>query len=218
MTLRFNLFFPALLFTISIFSCTGNVEKKSQKEVTDYRALKLELDNMYDRDQEIRRLLIDSIGFDSPEAGKYIAKMLEIDSINQVRIIEILDQYNWLPLSKVGEKANSAIFVVVQHSNLELMEKYFPQLKALAEEGEASAIDAAMMEDRILMHQGRKQKFGTQASSMLRADGSSAIWPIENPDSVNFLRASVGFDQTVEENAKRLEAEYNPEEELPSNN
>lgn len=205
-----------LLTTISLYACNSKPEKKAEENVIDYRALKFELDNMYDRDQEIRRILVDSIGFDSPEAGQYIAKMMEIDSLNQIRVREILENYNWLPLSKIGEKASSALFAVVQHSNLEMMEKYYPQLRALAVEGEASLIAAAMMEDRILMYKGKKQIYGTQATSELREDGSTAIWPIENPEEVNSLRASVGFEQTVEENAKRLEAEYNPDEQLPA--
>ena len=32
----------------------------------------------------------------------------------------------------------------------------------------------------------------------------SFIWPIENPDSVNFYRTKAGFGNTVEENAKNL--------------
>ena len=205
-----------VFISLFIYSCNSKPESTAVEQEIDYRTLKYDLDYMYDRDQEIRQILVDSIGFDSPETGKYITKMMEIDSLNQIRVREILEKYNWLPVSKVGEKASSALFAVVQHSNLEMMEKYYPQLKKLADEGEASPIAAAMMEDRILMNKGQKQKYGTQASSELREDGSAAIWPIENPDIVDSLRSAIGFDQTVLENAKRLEAEYNPEEKLPA--
>ena len=42
------------------------------------------------------------------------------------------------------------------------------------------------------------------------------IWPIENPARVNELRKKIGFTTSVEENAKRLDAEYNPDEKLPA--
>ncbi len=76
-------------------------------------------------------------------------------------------------------------------------------------------IHAAMMEDRLLMYEGKKQIYGTQASSSSMSNGKSFIWPIQNPKKVNQLRKEAGFDLTVEENAKRLGTVYNPDEELP---
>ncbi|MEO0333545.1 MAG: hypothetical protein AAF223_17985, partial [Bacteroidota bacterium] len=83
--------------------------------------------------------------------------------------------------------------------------------------GEANATSAAMMEDRVLMYEGKKQLYGSQASGRPKEDGSSEyfIWPIENPEEVNQRRAKVGFNSTVEENAARMNAIYNPNEELP---
>lgn len=78
-------------------------------------------------------------------------------------------------------------------------------------------IDAAMMEDRLLMYQGKKQVYGTQATSTVGKDGSMAIWPIEDPEKVNERRKAAGFTNTIEENAQRLNAAYNPKEELPAN-
>jgi len=170
---------------------------------------------MYDEDQEIRRILVDSIGLDSPEAGKYIQQMANIDMRNRNKIESILNKYGWLEKSKVGTKASEAIFYTVQHTNLEFVERYFSQFKKLAERGEANPRQCAMMEDRILMWKGKKQIYGTQASTTLRPDKKLAIWPIENPSEVNALRMRAGFDTTVEQNAKRLNAVYDPKEKLP---
>jgi hypothetical protein len=170
---------------------------------------------MYDTDQEIRRILIDSIGLDSPEAPKYINQMATIDMQNKVKIASMLENYGWIEQSKIGKKAAEAIFYVVQHTDLAFAEKYFPQFKQLAEEGEADPTRCAQMEDRLLMWKGKKQIYGTQANNILRSDKSYAIWPIEDPLRVNELRRKIGFTTTVEENAKRLNAEYNPNEKLP---
>ncbi|MFD2034927.1 DUF6624 domain-containing protein [Belliella marina] len=74
-----------------------------------------------------------------------------------------------------------------------------------------------MMLDRILMYQGKKQVFGTQASSLLREDGSWVIWPVENPESVDTRRKEAGFTNSVTESADSMDAIYNPEEALPKN-
>lgn len=177
-----------------------------------YNALKLTLEKIYDTDQGIREKLGSANG---DELGKLIGQMLQIDSVNQAQVKLILKQYNWLPQSKVGEKAADAIFYVVQHADVSLIRTYLPVLKQLALNKEAKTTHAALMEDRLLMYEGKKQIYGTQATSRLRADGKAAIWPIQNPNQVNQLRKEAGFDLTVEENAKRLGAFYNPDEKLP---
>lgn len=204
-----------------VMSCGINSESPPNSLAQDgeshvnYDSLKARLEKMYTLDQEIRRVIIDSIGIDSPGVGKYFAEMHEIDSINQQHLKEILANHGWLPQSKVGEKASDAIFYVIQHSDIELMQKYFPQLKELAAMNEAKLTHAAMMEDRLLMRHGKKQKYGTQASGTLREDEKFAIWPIENPDSVNLLRKNAGFELSVEENAQRMNAVYDKNERLP---
>jgi hypothetical protein len=182
----------------------------------NYDSLRIVLEKMYDEDQEIRRILIDSIGLDSPESMKYINQMANIDSRNKSKIESILIKYGWIEKSKIGVKASEAIFYTVQHTDLEFLDKYFPEFKRLADQGEADPKLCAMMQDRLLMWKGKKQIYGTQANNTLRQDKKYTIWPIENPATVNELRKRIGFSTTVEENAKRLNAEYNPNEKLPA--
>lgn len=193
-----------------------NEQATGQKKI-NYDSLRIELEAMFDADQEIRRILVDSIGLDSPEAGKYFNEMASIDMTNRIKIKEILEKYGWIEQSKIGEKAAEAIFYVVQHTDLEFIEKYFSQFKNLAARGEASTSRCATMEDRILMWKGKKQIYGTQAYSNNLSGGKKIfIWPVEDPSQVNELRKRAGFTTTVEENASRLNAEYDPNEKLPS--
>jgi len=69
-----------------------------------------------------------------------------------------------------------------------------------------------MMEDRLLTYEGKKQIYGTQAGD---STGAPYVWPIKDPDRVNELRKAAGFGLTLEENAERLDAIYNPKQELP---
>lgn len=212
-----------LTFLAILVSCSSspNTEMDAQRVedslYVNYDSLKMALEEMYDQDQGIRHKM-DSVGFDSPNVGRYIPEMIRIDSVNKIRIEAILSEYGWLPKSEIGEKASDAIFYIIQHEDSELMQQYFYQLQEMAAKDEAKLTHAAMMEDRLLMRQGKKQKYGTQASGSLRDDNKYAIWPIENPDSVNQLRKNVGFELTVEENARRLNADYDRNEKLPEGN
>lgn len=209
------------LFLIVVFSPWVNSygqpsTGKSRK--INYDSLRIVLEEIFEDDQEPRRILVDSIGFNSPETAKYMEKIAALDTQNRIKVKAILDRYGWIEQSKIGEKAADGIFYVVQHAELDFKEQYFPQLKKLAERGEAKKTSCAMLEDRILMMNGKKQIYGTQANNNLRPDKKFAIWPIENPQTVNELRKKAGFDTTVEENARKLNAEYKPDEKLPQTN
>jgi hypothetical protein len=72
-----------------------------------------------------------------------------------------------------------------------------------------------MMLDRSLMYHGKEQIYGTQAKGFSVIDAKTGkesmnmfIWPIKDPESVNARRKQGGFEQTVEENAKRLGVDY----------
>jgi len=211
-----RIIFSALILTTSLFSC-GKTNQQTAAIKPNYDSLRTVLEKMVDKDQNIRRILIDSVGIDSPNAGPYLKQMMNIDEENQKDIILILNKYGWIGQSKIGIKAAQAFFFTVQHSDTTLMVKWFPEFKRLADNGEADKIECAMMEDRLLTWRGKKQIYGTQASNF-REDGKIAIWPIEDPVNVNERRRKIGFALTVEENADRLNAIYNENEQLPSKN
>lgn len=167
-------------------------------------------------DQEIRKKVIESEGNDTL-FSKYLGEMSMIDKENQTTILPILEQYGWLPISKIGELASDAQFYVLQHTvDLDLFRKYLPRIKALAKKGEAKLWHAALMEDRLLVNEGKKQVFGSQVVKRPgKYDGQFFVWPIEDPDKVNELRKEAGLNLTVQENAERLDALYHPNEELP---
>lgn len=150
------------------------------------------------------------------EQMRIMPEMERIDSTNQAIVEQILNKYGWLPQSKVGENAALTLFLVVQHSRLSFMEKYLPLLQQQVAEGEANRRHAAMMEDRMLMWQGKKQVYGSQASNMVRPGGDMLIWPIEDVEHVNARRSEAGFPTTVEAYAKSLGAIFDPSVELPT--
>ena len=131
-------------------------------------------------------------------------KQQEIDSSNTVFIENVFSKHGYPGKSLVGEKTNSTAWYVIQHSNK--IAEYLPLIKEASNKNELPKRLVAMMEDRYLMGQGKKQIYGTQGSSYgIGSDKSlDFIWPIEDLDNVDSRRKEIGFDSTLEEYAKNL--------------
>lgn len=221
--------FKKMIFSVFIFSiitACNTSNSGSPSPATAFKevhakyipadSLKIVLEEMNDRDQGIRK---DMMRSKSPEElHNVIERMNTTDSLNQEQVKIILEKYGWLGISSVGEKASDAIFYVVQHAPVDFMEEYYPQLEELVSRGEASQQHAAMMQDRILMYNNKKQIYGTQASSLVREGKTMVMWPVEDPENVNKRRKEVGIQKTIEEAAAGMNAVYDPNENLPTVN
>ena len=150
--MNFNVLFSFLLFTIA--SCnlqkSGEVEQLKEadrKPIYDQKLAK-QLSAIYESDQNIRIQLMDSINkywIPSPQTDPLCAKMRISDSLNLIKIKQILDTRDWLGAETVGEKGNSALFLVIQHSNLKTMEHYLPMLREAVKNKKADSRDLAKM-------------------------------------------------------------------------
>lgn len=179
-----------LIFVLSLF-CWKN---SSAQSPIDTLAIKTELHAIYERDQKTRT------GADSASFMHYI------DSCNLVQVKILLDKYGWIGRSLIGDKANSALFLVVQHADLETQLRYFPLLQKSAEIGESKFSNVALMQDRILMRQEKKQMYGSQVV-FNKVTGSPEFYPIDDEKNVNIRRAKMGM-QSIEEYAKLFGIEY----------
>jgi hypothetical protein len=211
-----------LLFSALFFLILPAAKAQSSINVQ----LKHELDSILVVDQQFREYLstpLDSIRIDSiskafniPKtniSGGLINLMNKTDSTNMIRIEAILKQYGYPGKTIVGEKANEAAFYVVQHSKK--VDVYLPLIEKAARAGELPFYLFAMMKDRSLMYNNQPQIWGSQAKGMNvtnnatgKAEWKFFVWPIEDPTNVNKRRKQAGFEQTVEDNAKRLGLEY----------
>ena len=57
--------------------------------------------------------------------------------------------------------------------------KYLPLMEQSVGNGESGAADLALLQYRILMRQGKKQRYGSQISLNSKS-GMPEIWPIED--------------------------------------
>jgi len=168
--------FPALVFAQKI----------------DTVALKRELAEIYKRDQTVRNT-----------CSRFTHRE---DSINLSRIEKLIKKYGWPGKSFVGDSGNLTVFLVIQHSNLQTQEKYFPKLKASVEKNESPAMHLAYIQDRILTSKGQKQIYGTQVWEYY-GYGTYDLLPIEDEKNVNIRRAKVGLEP-LEEYAKKFGIDY----------
>lgn len=210
--------FKQLYVLLSLLSIT--IGAYAQKKLPDYLTLKTQLEEIYRKDQISRQRFLKVYKKDPKDSlyQKQLKEMIQTDEENLQKVTDLLDRYGWLPYSKVGQIAGDAQFLVIQHSNLKIMQKYFPQMRNLAAKGEASKYNVALMEDRILMNLGKKQVYGSQVK-MQQAKGNKKarkyVWPIKDVSNVNKRRKKMGFSRSIEQQAKDMNAEFNPNEPLP---
>lgn len=149
--------------------------------------LAAELEKILELDQSIRKE-------ESEQASSVerIKQIMSIDSTNRVRVCEIIDQYGWLGNEQIGRNGNQGLFLVIQHSDKATQEKYLPHMREAVRRGNADFSELAMLEDRVLMNQGKKQIYGSQVGYN-EIDGSLYMVPVEDPDQLNARRACAGM-------------------------
>lgn len=175
-------------------------ENKDKAEVNLNKPLAARLDSIYIEDQKYRRQ-IDSVekkyGWESKEMKSLWKVMEENDSVNLIKVKEVLDKYGWLGTDIIGERGTQALFLVIQHADAATQEKYLPMMREAVNNGRASGSDLALLEDRVALGQGKKQIYGSQIGRN-QETGQYYILPLEDPDNVDKRRAQVGLQPLSE--------------------
>lgn len=158
------------------------------------------IEKMYDADQ-VNRLKIDSLyrtHANITEVKPMIDSISRIigsqDSLNISIISRILQRFGWLGIEKVGFKANTTLFSVIQHADLQpqIQIQFLPLLEKASLQGKARGQYFAMLKDRISMRESGKQCFGTQVMYN-NLTGKYEPSPLMSSSDLNILRASVGL-------------------------
>jgi hypothetical protein len=143
-----------------------------------------DLDMIFKSDQEGRTL-------NSIDGQSWNKKQLEIDSVNLIKVSDILSRYGWPGEEIIGWQGSSTLWAVIQHSTLENQEKYLPLMREAVKKGKARPAQLALLEDRILVGNGKEQIYGTQAKT--DSLGIFKICPIKDEQNVNKRRFSAGL-------------------------
>lgn len=158
-------------------------------------ALRDELLAMEKADQEVRTALIANLGADGKPDSLDLARMGAIDAKNTARLKEIIEQYRWPSAERVGRDGTEAAFLLVQHSpDWSFQEEMLPVIERAYRGGELEGQHYALLLDRVRVHQGRPQVYGTQMKPFEEwEDGEPVPDPIEDEANVDERRAEVGL-------------------------
>ena len=157
--------------------------------------LRNELLAMEVADQEIRDRLValsSAKPFDAAAFGATLKSMDSIDAGHADVLKGILRRYGWPGNSMVGRDGEEAAFLFVQHDDKDtaFQSRCLGLVQKAYEAGEATGQDIALLTDRILVHRGQRQRYGSQAKIVA---GKIVVDPIEDEANVDKRRAALGL-------------------------
>ncbi len=129
----------------------------------------------------------------------------EINAHQQAQLDSIVLSSGLPKKSIVKGAAMEAVFLIIQHANLEYQERFLPLLKGAAEKNEISKSSLALLTDRINIRRKKKQIYGTQIGR--KVNGKAFIYPIEDPANINDLRSQMGLG-SIEEYVSRWDLKW----------
>jgi hypothetical protein len=188
--------------------------KKTKYEIEkhfDKKLVKI-LDKIYFDDQHTRsqiRSKEEKYGRDSKEMKAFWQTILKKDSINLIKVSNILDTQGWPSKKKIGKRGTSTLFLVIQHSNLKTQQKYLPMITKAMNRNDLPKRQYAMFYDRLLLGQGKRQIYGTQLA-MSKESKKPYVLPLGDAKNVDERRAKMGLN-SMQENLNRWDLTWDIE-------
>jgi uncharacterized protein DUF6624 len=155
--------------------------------------LRAELLARCEEDQRVRQGPMPSGPF--REIPEEIREMMRVDEANTAWLTELTARRGWPGRTLVGKDGAHAAWLLAQHAAPESQRAFFGLLRAAVAAGEASPRDLAYLEDRVRMHDGQPQLYGTQ---FRRDELGLRAWTIEDPEHLDERRAAVGLPPFAE--------------------
>ena len=150
----------------------------------DVVALREILKRITDEDQEVRT-----------RPSRSPADVAAVDRRHRPEIDRIHEQYGWLKASVAGKDAAHMFWLLVQHQDAELQRRLLPEMDRAVSEREASRADYALLYDRVMVGDGKLQRWGSQTKCV---DGTAVLDPVEDPEGLDDRRRAL-FMQPVEQ-------------------
>jgi hypothetical protein len=116
-----------------------------------------------------------------------------VDEKHRRRLRQIIAEHGWPGKSLVGPDGANAAWLIVQHADADV--KFQRQCLALLEaapQGEVEVQQVAYLTDRVLVNEGKPQRYGTQMGENFRPR------PLEDPENVDQRRAEVDLPPLAE--------------------
>ncbi|MBU6214563.1 hypothetical protein KGM48_01840 [Patescibacteria group bacterium] len=165
------------------------------------------------RDFGLSEHLLQLLAEDQEDLKQYKAGTLSLEDINNAiharteearRIFEI----EFPKIRLVGEDAYRAFIALVLHSDDPGFMDQVANAILASETEDVDTSHAAFITDKLLVREGRPQRYGTQYSA-INEDGSISFFPFEDPREIDTRRAEMGlssiheYEEMIRENGDR---------------
>jgi hypothetical protein len=171
-------------------------------------ALRQELLDMRREDQAVRVATLQSlkrqginVGDSSQFKDEKIKQIVEaenkktrhVDEKNIRRLKQIIVEHGWPGNSLVGSSGADAAWIIIQHADEDMaLQRKCLQLMEAAPAGEVEPKNVAYLTDRVLVNEGKPQRYGAQLGENFTPR------PIEDPANVDERRAKVDLPPLAE--------------------
>lgn len=162
--------------------------------------LRAELLARADRDQRARELLFAKPG--APADAKSWAPINAVDAANLAWLKQVVDRHGWPSPRLVGRDGAQAAWLLVQHADADPAFQH-RCLDLMEHAGDIDPSNLALLTDRVLLAEGKPQRFGTQFQT--GDDGIMRVRPLEDASGLDARRAAVGLPSMVDYKAKLSE-------------
>lgn len=187
---------PHLIATVLLLGITCSLAQDFEKELeakvnilvekngpgTDQK-LKQRLITMAKQDQVVRKPAYVS----DTASEKLVREQEQTDDRLTAALKKIIAEKGWPTIGLVGLQASEDAALVLTHSrDHDFQRKLIPQLQQLAENGKILGSSIAGIVDKVLVSEGKPQRYGTQ---FRWANGRGEMLPVEDPEHLEQRRA-----------------------------
>jgi len=171
----------------------------------DQEARKAFLDLIPEMDQNSGRVNLEN---PTPEQIQAVMRVRAVDAETLPFIKGVIEEHGFPTFDMVGRDGAEAAWLLVQHADedIEFQARALELMAPLVEHGQADPSDFAHLTDRVLLAQGKKQRFGTQFKH--DEQGVLRPRPTEDPERLDERRRRYGL-HTLAEHIELLEAQLN---------
>jgi hypothetical protein len=164
--------------------------KKSFVTPITQSALRAELLKLYREDQAVRDQIIQR---GSDQVDKSIdARRMVLDAGSTVRMKAIVKRHGWPGPDLVGADGANAAFILLQHSqDLAFQQAMLPLVRRSYVQGKLTGWNYALLVDRLLIRQGKRQRYGMSLEPW--TGNEPIVAPIEDEANVDKRRAKIGL-------------------------
>jgi len=164
---------------------TENINNPISKSLFEMRQKEQELQTKIDEASDLHGDEQALFELDEAQQKMYVAHAAKLE--------ELIRTNGWISSKKYGNSACLQALNILKNSSGEQVESHLDMLLKAAKNGEANPSDVAYLHDKALMHQGKKQRYGTQIA-FNQDKGMNDVYPIEDEANVDKRRQNVGLE------------------------